>query len=134
MRITYMHVGEMSVHMQHLTSVHGTYTMCMLSSNARTHARTRTHNNTHKHRQIVPRGEDIRMAGPRAGRGRPLSSPNAYGVPVAEASLKRRRKRPADPTSPNPTRRQLRLVDTSPSNSTRSRTALSRRPDFPSIG
>ena len=109
----------MSVHMQHLTSVHGTYTMCMLSSNARTHARlyarTRTHNNTHKHRQIVPRGEDIRMA---AGPGRPLSSPNAYGVPVAEASLRRRRKRPADPTSPNPTRRQLRLVDSSPSNST----------------
>jgi hypothetical protein len=84
-------------------------------------------------RQIVPRGEDIRLAGPRAGRGRPLNSPDAYGVPHAE-SQRRRRKRREEPTSPNPTRRQLRLADAgSPSASTRSRSALTRHVAFPAL-
>ena len=65
--------------------------------------------------------------------GRLLNSPDAYGVPHAK-SQRRRRKRREEPTSPNPTRRQLRLADArSPSASTRSRTALTRHVAFPAL-
>ena len=87
-----------------------------------------------KGRQIVPRGKDIRLAGPQAKRGRPPTSPDAYGVTPRPDKQGQKRKRAEGPSSPDPPRRERRLANnSSPSSSTRIRTATTRRVEFPAL-